>query len=119
MKVRVKIGKGCPVSGIKELLQGGRDSWIDKQIHEDSGERGLVEGPCSGSCRVVLSSSLSACLALILAMLSHPIVEIQWDEVWCEERLPLALEKDRTGLDPASWPAQQTLCLFAIRCLHL
>ena len=52
-------------------------------------------------------------------MLSRPNVEIQWDKVWCEERLLLTLGMDRTGLDPASWPARQTPCLFVIRCLRL
>ena len=116
------MGKVCAVSRMivshpynsRELLQDGRDGWISERIHEDSGERGLVEGPFSGSYRVVLSSSLSAHLALILAMLYHPNVEIQWDEVRCEKISRLALGRNCTGGDPASWPARWTPCLFAI-----
>ena len=103
----------CPYNS-RELLQDGRDDWISERIHEDSGERGLVEGPCSGSYRVVLSSSLSAHLALILAMLSRPNVEIQWNEVRCEKRSRLTLGRECTGGDPASWPERRTPCLFAI-----
>ena len=75
---------------LEELIQGGRDSWKDGQNHEDSGERGLEEGPCSGSYRVEFSSSLPIRQALILAKSSRPSVETQWDGGLCEEKLRLA-----------------------------